>query len=941
MTSKKPLAATITMLLGTGLLACSLSQPAFAGTKAAETGQKHTAQTSKQQKDKVQQQAKSAAIAETDENVERIEVTGSRIRRLDMEGVAPVTVISAADIESSGFSSIEDLLQASIFNSGRTIEGNESSWTQGASTINMRGMGENRTLVLVNGKRIPQYPTATGGTTNFVDISTFPTSAIDRIEVLSGGASAIYGSDAVGGVVNIILKSKFERNQLDLRHENPQQGGGDKTRITLTSGFNSQFGQTIVVLQHRDDEILRSGDREFTSQGGPDGTDGFSSTSAVIQDRNRFFHQDSNIVATQEQCQKLFGSYGIWQDEQSTFKCRYDSTRDLHLQSAKKEWNLVVNHQGDLADNWTYNAMLQASDRETLRGNGQKSIGTTIFMDRDNPGNYSYNAADFNRTREFRLFRRLDDYGQRRDYTGLQQTFNTALGLSGKVADYDVDLSWAYGKSSFERIGRNQMLADKLLEVVSFDPADAANPAKWYPMDKMTAEQVQKLYAETLTDAGSGLNQFTAVLSGDLLDLPAGPLQFAWSAEWAKEWYFDHKDENTLSGNLIGQGGTQGRGERKRYATAGELAIPLIDDRTGFGKLDASVALRYDYYDDKSEIGGAVTPQAGFTYRPTEKILVRLNGGKSFRAPDLHRVYALPTRSFSSTSIHVDPNHPVGENDRYEQITSGSLGLMEERGRFYNLGLIAQITDNFSVDVDYWRISLRGAVRTGSVSRMLNEPEIFDVSDRYSNCNDVPGVGFIMQQEPGNNYKDILCVKNGAINSAYENSKGIDLKMRYKMSLGAHGDLSFGGDVSKSLSKEYQAFADLAKVDALKDWYFPKYRTSAYVQYAKDSFSSYLRWSYIGSTEGSNTWTLTDADGKQYRESVRSKVAPFSRVNWVTSYSYSRALRFTLGVQNLFNEMPATYAEGHPWRNSWPYYPMQAGQNAIGRTFYGDVRYRF
>src|SRR5690554_7181551 len=130
-----------------------------------------------------------------------------------MEGVAAVTVITAEDLEQSGFTSMEDLLQASIGNTGRTIEGNESSWTQGAHTINLRGMGANRTLVLVNGKRIPQYPTATGGSTNFVDISTFPSSSIERVEILSGGASAVYGSDAIGGVVNIILKRSYRSEE--------------------------------------------------------------------------------------------------------------------------------------------------------------------------------------------------------------------------------------------------------------------------------------------------------------------------------------------------------------------------------------------------------------------------------------------------------------------------------------------------------------------------------------------------------------------------------------------------------------------------------------------------------------------------------------------------------------------------------------------------------
>lgn len=141
---------------------------------------------------------------------ERIEVTGSRIKRTDLAGASPVTVISAEDIALSGFANVEEILQAGIGNAGRSVEGNESSWTQGANTINLRGMGENRTLVLVNGKRVPQFPTATGGTTNFVDTSTFPSSAVERIEILTGGASAIYGSDAVGGVVNIILKKDYQ-----------------------------------------------------------------------------------------------------------------------------------------------------------------------------------------------------------------------------------------------------------------------------------------------------------------------------------------------------------------------------------------------------------------------------------------------------------------------------------------------------------------------------------------------------------------------------------------------------------------------------------------------------------------------------------------------------------------------------------------------------------
>lgn len=879
--------------------------------------------------------------------VERIEVTGSRIKRTDLEGVAPVTVISALEIEASGFSSVEELLQSSVFNSGRTIQGNESSWTQGASTINMRGMGANRTLVLVNGKRIPQYPTATGGQSNFVDTSTFPTSAIERIEILSGGASAIYGSDAIGGVVNIILKNQFERSQLDLRHENPQLGGRDKSRATLTHGMNSRLGQTVFVLQYRDDEILRSGQRDFTSRLGPDGTDTYSSTSAYLRDYSRVFHNQNisgtnatYIMANQQQCQELFGSYGIWNDAESRYKCRYDSTRDESLHTGKKEWNLVMNHQGELNADWNYNLLLQGSDRETTRGNGQKSISPTIFMDRDNPGVYSYNAEDFARSREFRVYRRLDDYGQRRDYTGLQNNLNGSLGLEGKVADYDLALSWAYGKSTFERIGRNQMRADRLLEVISFNPADSANPNKWYPLDKMTPAQVAHLYAETLTDSGSGMNQFSAVLSGDAFELPAGTAQFAWSAEWAREWYFDEKDIDTLTDNLLGQGGTQGRGERKRYATAAELALPLLDQPGSLGKLEASMALRYDHYDDQSNVGGAVTPQAGLVYRPTESTLIRLNGGRSFRAPDLHRLYAGPSRSFTSTNQHIDPNHPRDVTDQFESITAGNVDLEEEKGKFYNLGVVSQLTDDLSIRLDYWRISLTGAVYRESASRILDNPA-YDMTGKASSCRELDSLGYIMQRQQGNDYLDILCVRRGEINSSYEASQGIDFEIEYKLDFKKYGRLRWKADVSHTLKKEYQAFAESGRVEETKDNYLPAWKAGIGLRYNLGDFALNLNWNYLGSAEGWHTWTLRDANNAAYTERVWSKLAPHKETNLNASYDLNRSVKLTMGINNLTNAMPPLFAEGHPSRNSHPYYQTNSEYNVIGRTFYGAIRYKF
>jgi len=875
-----------------------------------------------------------------DEKIERLEVTGSRIKRTDLEGVAPVTVITAADIELSGFSNVEELLQASIANAGRTVEGNESSWTQGASTINLRGMGANRTLVLVNGKRVPQYPAATGGSSNFVDTSTFPTSAVERVEILTGGASAIYGSDAIGGVVNIILKKQYDGTTLNLRHENPQAGGRDRNKVSLTTGFASDFGQTMLVFEYKKDEILRAGQRDFTKVTGPDGLNVDSSTSAYLRDYSRVFHTENYVLADEQKCQELFGERGIWYPDQSRFKCRFDVVSDDGLHPAVDEFNLVLNHNGELNDNWQYNVLLQGSDKETIRGNGQKGVSPTFYMDRDNPGTYSYNASDFARTREFRMYRRLDDYGQIRDYLGKEKNMNMSLGLNGQLGDYELDINWAYGKSKFDRYGRNQMRADRLLEIISFDPADSANPAKWYPMDKMTPQQVEHLYAETLTDAGSGMNQLQAVLTGDLVDTAKGAIQFALSTEWAREWYFDMKDEDTLSGNLLGQGGTQGRGERKRYALAGELAIPLLDNSEGFGKMDASLALRYDKYDDKSEVGGALTPQMGISYRPNENWLVRANAGRSFRAPDLHRMYAGISRSFTSTTKHIDLNHPVDLDDRFESISAGNIDLEEEKGKFWNIGVVGQITENFSTTLDFWRISLDGAVYTETVDRILDNPA-YDMTGKANSCNELDSLGYIMQQPPGQDYQDLLCVRRGIINSAYEASQGVDLELAYKLDLQDFGQLNFKASTSHTLKKEYQAFAGSERIEETKDQYLPVWKSTLSLNWRLDDLSVNLSWYYTGSGEGKHNWTLTDTDGKSYRQDVWSKLSPYQRLNLNSSYRFNKDTKLTLGVNNLTDTMPPLYVPGHPSRNSHPFYRSNMGYNVIGRTFYIALEQRF
>jgi outer membrane receptor protein involved in Fe transport len=200
--------------------------------------------------------SRSGASADPQEatRLDEVQVTGSRIPRAQVEGPAPVTVITANDIKASGFASVPDVMRAITQNSGETQSQQSSSgadFSPGAEEVDLRGLGPNHTLVLVNGRRIADFPMPFKGRSNFTDVSNIPIGMIDRIEVLTGSASAVYGSDAISGVVNFILKDHADGTTIDLRYGDTTRGGGASTKLNFSTGFshddfNLVFGAELI-----------------------------------------------------------------------------------------------------------------------------------------------------------------------------------------------------------------------------------------------------------------------------------------------------------------------------------------------------------------------------------------------------------------------------------------------------------------------------------------------------------------------------------------------------------------------------------------------------------------------------------------------------------------------------------------------------------------------
>ncbi|MFV8783420.1 TonB-dependent receptor plug domain-containing protein [Microbulbifer sp. SA54] len=886
----------------------------------------------------VMQEAGATTPAAEENLLERVEVTGSRIKRIDLEGVAPVQVISAMDIEASGLNTITEVLQTSTANSGVNFTA-DGSYVESASSVNLRGMGVNRTLILINGRRQASFPTAYGGSTNFTDVSDIPASAVERIEILTGGASAIYGSDAIGGVVNIILKKGYEGSELDIRYTAPEQGGFEQTDIAFSQGFTTEKSNTMVMVEYKKVEELLNRDRDFlyspqyyTNEdgelawgNGPDHTDSPSSTAAYLRDYDEVFGESRNY-ASEAVCNDILGEGAVYLPDQ-TYKCYYDSDATEGVLPADERINLVVNTEYELNADWTLFGSLQSSYKTSDRFKTDKGIGEDIYMDSAD-GRLAYTPEGMDDYHRFQVRRRFVDFPGERMYESTVQKYALTAGASGILFDdYDLDISWTSGLNLYDRKKYHMVNGAALLDIITFDPNDTSSD-KWYPLDKLTDAQAARIMDVSVTDSEATINQFMATLSGDLMEGFAGPIAFASSFEWASESYDDSQDEDTVSGGLLGQGGTNGGGDRQRSAIALELAIPLLNTASG-QSLELSTAARYDHYNDDSSVGGAFTPQVGLLYHPYEDMLIRGSWGKSFRAPDMHRLYAGDTLGFGAADLTLDTGEVI--EDPYDSYSAGNLDLQEEKGDYWNLGLVWTPTDDIEMTLDVWEIELRGAVRSISNREIIDDPN-YNMTGSYTGCNQFSGLGYIYTVDDG--ITNLLCMRKGPINAAFESTRGIDAKFSKDFDLGNFGMLDFSIETSYVAEKLYQEYEGGEVEDATELFYTPKVKANSSISWSKDAYTVNLSYFYTGEAKGNDYFEYPDGTEERAYDTLDA----YKTINLNASYEFAWDGRVTLGVNNATDELPPLFHEYNVYRNSFPYHADWLGYDVIGRTVY--LRYK-
>jgi len=887
--------------------------------------------------------------------LEPVIVTGSHIPTIQKEGPSPVTRITAEDMELRGFSTVEEainsLTQVTGVAQNETMAG---TFTQNANALELRDLGPGHTLILVDGHRQAEYPLAYNSESNFVNLSAIPAAAIDRIELLSSGASAIYGSDAVAGVVNVVLKKKLDQPfSLDLRYGDTTQGGGQSTRAQLVTGFDAGRLSTLFAAEFYDRKPVYAFQRDFqdSSDDNPDPAGRIPGRAVLRYDWGYGEYVDPGPNACD-----AFPNLPYTERPGVGFYCgQADSLSQFTLQNDRTRGSLFsrVTYKLDNAEIYGSLSLYGSSDRYdpdfTVFNSDWVLPGEGFFDISADPNG---DGGIYTTMQRFFQVYEIGSY-KARQYHDREHVTDYTAGVRGDFfGNWSYDLTLAGSHYKF-RENAPLLLAQPLVDyylgqplVDSFgdpipDPYDfgvLVYDVDWSKLyQPLTPETYNSFVAIKKTKAYSDSKTATMVLNGSLLDLPSGPLAAAVVLEGARQAYDITLDPRQLAGEFM-VNDTGGGGVRKRYAAGLELRVPVLDP------LSLQLAGRYDRYDDITKVKGAFTYNLGVEYRPIRQLLLRGSYATSFRAPDMHYVFADPSGFFTSATDEYlcrrdEPGIPLSactstSGASLEGARQGNPYLKEETSDSFTYGFVVQPVRDLVISADYYYIKLQDAVQDDSISMLLETEADCRLGTTMGgtpvDINSLQCQSALARVQrranDGTSQSEFLqLVTVGPINAAKLKTSGIDASVRYTLAVGAVGKFAFNANYSTVLSYKFQQFAGDPVENELKS-----------LQY----FGWHSRMS------GGVTWSLGDLSTTAFVQRFGStpnwaetgRIGSWTVANLSARYSGLLGGEAYVGfvVDNLLNRKPPR----DQTFDSYPYY-SDYNYDPIGRQMFVEVGMRF
>jgi len=839
--------------------------------------------------------------AEGDDTYEgdRFTVTGSRILRTEVEGANPVTIITREDLDASGEISVADVLRQTTFNSFGSFREQSGFTAQSQASISLRGVGSSRTLVLLDGRRMAGSGNRAGG--GIQNLNVIPFAAVERIEILRDGASAVYGSDAIGGVVNIIMRKDYEGLHFAVQIDKPTQDGGEANSGQIVMGVTSGRGNITIAVDHQERKIIFDNDRPFSSVGLS--AFGFPGSFARVSTGGTF-----NIIAgdpdtgltfsSDPRCPALLNSPGPFPNSQfntSNGICNFNFAAISASAASLRRDSLFVNTNYELSDTVNFFARFISTNNKSF-GRYAPAPFTAPFvsLDATNPNNPT--AGEAGGPYDLTVLFRTVPIGPR-DSTAYDTLFDVLVGLDGTFdwfGGFDWEFALQHSRTQIFTPGENYGIREFLQAAVDDGSLDLFHGVP-NPNALNNIRHTIFQFAENRQFGGD------ITVNWDLIQTNSGPWPIAVGFEYMDERFTLSNDAQSDALNVFGTAGGSARGERARYAMFGELLIPLGS------MFEVTTALRWDHYND---FGDSINPKVSAAFRPSDSWLLRGSYGKGFRAPDLSILNATQAQSFpgavdslgcfmtGQSSVDpgsLPPTHPC-VTQQYETLFGGNPDLGPEESEQWNLGVVWSPTENISIGLDYYSIELTNQIANVSSQQVLNNELLAFQIGRPLNPTTEGSV------TRGGNGR-ILLINAPALNLSGFKTSGVDLDFSWNFEVGNTGDWRWwvlGSHVEK-FEVEPLAGVGFQEIGGLLG--VPENRLNTGIDWSRGNWSGALQMNWIDSTSETASAGLPEI----------GHIASWTTWDIQLGYAFGWDGKLTLGVRNVDDrDPPVSNAFGHP-----------------------------
>jgi iron complex outermembrane receptor protein len=892
-----------------------------------------------------------------DDSLEEVVITGSLIPQSKAETFTPVTTITVEDIQDKGFADVAEALQRTSFSTGSVQNGQFAGFTQGAKVTSFFGLDPSFTKYLLNGLPMADYPALYNGTESFVSISGIPTVLVDHIDILPGAQSSIYGSDAIAGVVNIVMKQKIDGPLIDARYGFTQDGGGTDRRVAIGDGISIGAFNLVGGVQYDNTSPIWAYQRPLTSQYFANG----STPQAAFPDyevfglaANSYFEDPANCANVASQFHNSVGVYNQSSPVPIGQYCGSLKSGYFTLQNGDEQVQVYLHGTYDVTDRLQIYAETLVSHDVTRFGVGfNNGVGEyNSYYDSSSPYAY-YNdprvsGADYLNVQY--VFSPEEAGGLTNNMD--KNTNNSVRGTLGVAGSFGSSWKWLadmtytdnklteathlqftnqieafFGNIFGPQLGYNSTLGANI-----YEPNYAALYQPITPAEYASFSGYANNYSYTEESLARG-----QITNPELFSLPGGHAGLAVQIEGGDQGWNYVPDPKFLDGETFGYTSTAGSGHRSRYAATVELKMPIIP------MLTANLSGRYDDYRVEGENVDKATYNLGLEFRPLEQILLRGRYGTAFKAPtladefqgvsgyyeQLTDYYTCAKDGYTSSTLGNCPQ----ANQSLFATTSGNTKLAPITATVWDLGFIVKPVEPLAITFDYIHYAIKNEVESADPTKLLETESaclLGQLDATSPTC--VNAIADVTRDSSG----AITALYTPKQNAAQENVGTFITGADYKYNAGWVGEFALNVSFTDMLVHTFQQFAGDPVINYLDNPYYSyefKTKSNASITWTRNPLSV---TAYVERYGMSPNYIAT-LFPEGYASPGAGRLAPWTLADFSASYRPIPGLEVTLALNNAFNRMPPTDSSVYGNQNL-PY--NEFNYNVYGRQYYLTATYK-